>query len=102
MPILHRIVIAAGILLLGAGAWLAFIGAEPSAAIAPIVLGIMLTIGVIYERRHYKTIGEGNPGPGWEETSERFVDPESGQLVAVYYKPATGERKYVRVGAAGR
>ena len=96
MTLLLRITVAVGILLLGLGAWLAFAGAPVPAAVAPIILGLMLTIGVIYERRHYKTLCEGNPGPGWERTSERFVDPESDQLVTVYYKPTTGERKYVR------
>jgi len=98
MPLFHRITVAVGILLLGLGAWLAFIRAPVPAAAAPIILGLMLTIGVIYERRHYKSLEEGDPGPDWERTSERFVDPESGQLVSVYYKPATGERKYVRDG----
>ena len=37
----------------------------------------------------------GPPGAGWVATKERFVDPESGKLVTVFYQPATGERRYV-------
>jgi len=36
------------------------------------------------------------PGPGWEATGERFLDPRSGELVAVYFCRRTGERAYVR------
>ena len=32
----------------------------------------------------------------WERTSEGFVDPGSGDLIAVYYDPGSGERMYVR------
>jgi hypothetical protein len=46
---------------------------------------------------HATPIVDLKPGPDWSETAERFVDPESGELVAVYYKPTTGERLYVRV-----
>jgi len=91
-----RIAVAIGVVLLGAGVWLAASGAVLPAAIGPITMGLILTIGVIYERHRYKPLGETNPGPGWERTDERFVDPESGQLVTVYYNAATGERTYVR------
>jgi hypothetical protein len=36
------------------------------------------------------------PGPGWEATGERFLDPRSGELVAVYFCRRTGERAYVK------
>jgi hypothetical protein len=28
-------------------------------------------------------------------TNERFIDPESGKTVTVFYQPFTGERRYV-------
>lgn len=37
------------------------------------------------------------PGPGWEMTAERFVDPQSGETLAVWFCPRNGERAYVRM-----
>jgi hypothetical protein len=34
-------------------------------------------------------------GIGWRPTDERFIDPESGKLVTVWFDPASGERRYV-------
>jgi len=36
------------------------------------------------------------PGPDWEQTSERFVDPSSGETLSVWFHPPSGERAYVR------
>ena len=36
------------------------------------------------------------PGPDWVPTSERFVDPTSGETLAVWFDPKSGERVYVR------
>jgi hypothetical protein len=49
----------------------------------------------LIERWRYKPLGEHSPGPDWTATGERFVDPETGKLVAVYFHPASGERRYV-------
>jgi len=35
------------------------------------------------------------PAGNWRATDERFVDPETGELVTVWFDPATGERRYV-------
>jgi hypothetical protein len=59
------------------------------------VLGVVLVAGVLVERWRYKRLGGTRPGSEWIATAERFVDPESGKLVTVYYRPATGERRYV-------
>ena len=32
---------------------------------------------------------------GWQLTDEKFVDPETGKLVTVWFDPGTGERRYV-------
>ena len=96
MTLCTRIAVGIGIVLLGTGVWLALTRAPFPAAVGPIIMGLILTVGVIYDGYRYKRLGEGNPGPGWERTTERFVDPESGHLVTVYYNPATGERTYVR------
>jgi hypothetical protein len=31
----------------------------------------------------------------WRATDERFIDPETGRLVTVWFDPASGERRYV-------
>lgn len=61
-----------------------------------LVWGVILVFGIIYERVAYKTIVDKVPdGKGWTRTTERFVDPKSGQTVTVHVKPLTGERAYV-------
>ncbi len=54
-----------------------------------------LIIGLASERWHYKPLTARPPGPDWQKTGERFVDPETGKLVTVYFHPATGERRYI-------
>jgi hypothetical protein len=54
-------------------------------------------IGIIFERVYYKKLERKPAGNDWVLTTERFIDPGSGQLVDVYILPATGERKYVEV-----
>ena len=49
----------------------------------------------MFERWRYKPLTDARLGPDWVATDERFVDPETGKLVTVYYHPATGERRYV-------
>ena len=57
--------------------------------------GIILIAAIVFERSRYKRIAKKSPGPGWERTSERFVDDETGKLVTVYVDPVSGERAYV-------
>jgi len=57
--------------------------------------GVLLLIGLAIERWRYKRLAARPPGPEWQATGERFVDPETGRLVTVYFQPATGERRYV-------
>ena len=57
--------------------------------------GLILTAGIAFERGRYKASGDHRPGANWHATGERFVDPASGETVAVFYRPATGERRYV-------
>ena len=59
--------------------------------------GVILLFALLVEHWRYKPLKDGRPGPDWLPTDERFVDPESGKLVAVFYKPSTGERRYVAV-----
>jgi hypothetical protein len=57
--------------------------------------GLVLSVAALFERWRYKRLAGAPPGSEWVATAERFVDPESGKLVTVYYRPATGERRYV-------
>jgi hypothetical protein len=57
--------------------------------------GIVLVGGILFERGRYKPATPDHPGPGWVATDERFVDPQTGQQVTVFYQPSTGERRYV-------
>jgi hypothetical protein len=56
---------------------------------------VVLLVGLLIERWRYKPLAGRPPGPDWQATDERFVDPETGKLVTVYFHPATGERRYI-------
>ena len=66
-----------------------------------LIWGLMVAIPVLvwfffrsggYKRRPL----DRPPGPGWELTPERFVDPHRGETLDVWFHPRTGERAYVR------
>jgi hypothetical protein len=82
------------LLLLGAGVALLtglFVALLPQL----LVGGLLLVVGLAIERWRYKPLLRTGPDPSWEDTGERFVDPGSGQLTAVYFDPLRGERHYV-------
>ncbi|HEY5049119.1 MAG TPA: hypothetical protein VII49_13975, partial [Rhizomicrobium sp.] len=60
-----------------------------------IVWGVIIAAGIAFERYRYKPLRRQVPGPGWQKTSERFVDHDTGKTVTVYVEGATGERQYV-------
>ncbi|HET9628639.1 MAG TPA: hypothetical protein VFP14_04065 [Novosphingobium sp.] len=62
---------------------------------APAVVTGIVFLGIALENFRYKRLQRDIPGAGWEATGERFIDPESGETVAVYFDPASGERRYV-------
>ncbi len=70
-------------------------------ALPPLILGGVLSLGILVERIFYKPLVSAPPGQGWIHTEERFVDPDTGKTVDVFYNPATGERQYVDRGQAG-
>lgn len=57
--------------------------------------GLLLVIGLAIERWRYKPLLRSGPDPHWKDTGERFIDPGSGELTAVYFDPQRGERHYV-------
>jgi hypothetical protein len=73
----------------GGLAWLA--GEKDGAPFA--LWGGVVAIAVLAERWRYRTRAAATDD-GWEATEERFIDPESGQALQVFYNPHTGERRY--------
>ena len=57
--------------------------------------GAALMLALLFERSAYKPTARRPPGPGWEETGERFAAPVTGRTVSVWFNPRTGERRYV-------
>jgi hypothetical protein len=89
-----------GLFLLGLAALFAGLVFIVSGGPLPVVIwllgfGLVLTLGVAYERVHYKSLAASRPGPGWERTEERFIDPATGKQVTVYFRTTDGERMYV-------
>jgi len=92
------IVSALGALLVLAGIVTAVIGGVLMVFIPQLLIGgLFLLVGLAIERWRYKPIGSGRPQPGWTDTGERFVDPETNALTAVYVDAATGERHYLAI-----
>ncbi len=60
-----------------------------------LLAGLLLILGLAIERWRYKPLIETGPDPAWTDTGERFVDPASGQLTAVYFDPRDGARHYL-------
>ena len=68
-----------------------------------LAVATILLIGTACERWRYARPRPAPPaGAAWQETPERFVDPETGRLVTVWFDPANGERRYVDVGEPPR
>ena len=61
-----------------------------------VLWGGFLIAAIVFERVRYKRLEGRSPGPGWQRTTERFVDEETGAVVTVYVEPETGERAYVK------
>jgi hypothetical protein len=92
---LRALVIGAGIVCLALGAGL--VGIAGPAGWMLLLAGLALTLGTIFEQHLYKPVAGGAPPKGWVDTGERVVDEKSGETVAVYSDPRSGERVYVRV-----
>lgn len=97
---LRAALIVVGGVLLAAAAVSALTGCSVGAVLRLAVPGLVLLFGLSVEHWRYKPVSARTPEKGWVATKERFVDPESGQLVTVYYQPSTGERRYI--SQAGR
>ena len=95
MAVVRAAVLFVGVAMLSAAAIVAVTGTAIGGALWLAAVGAALVVGILFERSRYKPAMPGHPGPGWVATDERFVDPQSGELVTVYYQRSTGERRYV-------
>jgi hypothetical protein len=59
-----------------------------------LALSLVVLLGTVFERWRYRHVSEQRGGE-WQKTSERFLDPATGQPVDVLFNPRTGERRYV-------
>ncbi|MBV9526850.1 hypothetical protein [Sphingomonas sp.] len=59
-----------------------------------LIIGVLALITSLVERA-YGAPSRRPTGARLRPTDERFVDPETGQIVTVWFDPATGERRYV-------
>jgi len=84
-----------GGIMLAAAAFGALFGCRLGAVIPLALWGAILAGGVLIERWRYQPLTDDRPGRDWQATPERFVDPETGRLVTVFFNSATGERRYV-------
>lgn len=89
-----------GVMLIGAG--IAVLTGVMVALLPQLIFGgLLLVVGLAIERWRYKPLLRTGPDPRWKDTGERFVDPGSGQLTAVYFDPRDGERHYIVVDQQG-
>ena len=91
---LRNVVLGLALLVLGTGVVL--LAVQPANAFPLLLFGTLLILGTVFERWRYKQPKSASAARG-SATGERFIDPESGALMEVWYDPATGERSYVRV-----
>ena len=91
---LRNLVLGFALLVLGAGVVL--LAVQPANAFPLLLFGTLLILGTVFERWRYKQPKAASAAKG-APTGERFVDPETGALMEVWYDAATGERSYVRV-----
>lgn len=64
-----------------------------------LAVAALIWISWVYFDRRYKSRQDGGrptrPDPGYEATSEVFIDPKDNKRYRVYYNPANGDRQYV-------
>jgi hypothetical protein len=91
-----RTVLIAIVSLLFVGSCIGVATFGPPMVAPTLSLGLVLA-GLLFENYRYRRLNSQAPGGAFKPTGERFIDPESGQLVEVHSDPATGARRYVAV-----
>lgn len=64
-------------------------------AIGLLLVSGIYTFGLLFERWRYKALERAAPGRTFAATGERFIDPETGEPVRVWYDADSGERRYI-------
>ena len=64
-----------------------------AAAMPFAIWGGVLLIACLVERWRYQ-VPKDRHGGDWAPTEERYVDPESGRPMRVFYNARTGDRRY--------
>ena len=96
---LRTVVIVVAVILTCVGIGLIAVGVRGPGWQA-LVLGVIVLIGTLFERWRYRHIEEPLNG-NWQRTGEQFIDPSTGDPVAVMFNPRTGERRYVAGNSGG-
>lgn len=90
IPAWRKWALAAGVLILLGGFAVVATGGGPVLLIVGAVVLVTAALEPVYGR------AAGRPRDGdWRPTDEKFIDPETGQLVTVWFDPSSGERRYV-------
>lgn len=67
-------------------------------AIPFLIAGVVIVVTALVEPVYGRLTGRPPLSGEWRATDERFIDPETGRLVTVWFDPKTGERRYVDSG----
>src|SRR6516165_4362407 len=73
--------------MLAAAAIGALAGCRLAVIIPLAVWGAILAGGLLVERWRYQGLTDDRLGCNWQATPERFVDPETGRLVTMFFQP---------------
>ena len=89
---LRTAVLIFGCLILLLGAYLCTLGIG-FGGIQTLIGGGIFVLGTLFERWRYNNKNASRDAD-WQATGERFVDPETGRNMEVFYDPSSGERQY--------
>ena len=89
---LRTAVLIFGCLVLLLGVVLCTLGAG-FGGVQTLIVGAIFVLGTLFERWRYNNKNVPMDAD-WQATGERFVDPESGKSMEVFYDPRSGERQY--------
>jgi hypothetical protein len=60
-----------------------------------LIIGALILVSLLLEPRYGRPRAPTSvPPSAWQPTGERFIDDETGQPLAVWIDPLTGERRY--------
>jgi hypothetical protein len=89
--------LTAGVLLAVCGVALWASGGGWMLLIVGAVVIVTVLLEPVYGRATTRPLGG-----TWRPTDEKFVDPESGKLLTVWFDPTSGDRRYVEDASADR